>query len=117
MGRLILILLVGFGLLHLYANRGMAAGDPRRDTGSNGVVLLSAKWCGYCTALREDLDRSGAKYRELDVEASEEGAAAWDALGGRGVPITVVGQEVVHGYDPDGIRSLMQAAGHQLAKQ
>jgi len=116
MGRILLIVALALGVLYALANRGMAAGDPRRQTGTSGIVMLSAEWCGYCSALREDLNRSGVKYRELDVEASDEGANAWDALGGRGVPVTVVGQDVVHGYDPEGIRTLMRAAGHQLSQ-
>lgn len=115
MGRLIVIIVLLLGALNWYANRGMAAGDPRRTTGPDGIVLLSAEWCGYCQALRQDLDRSGVPYRELDIETSAEGESAFDALDASGVPVLVVGQEVMYGYDPAGARQLIAAAGHTIA--
>lgn len=115
MGRLLIILAVLFGSVHWYANRGMAAGDPRRSTGEDGLVMLSAEWCGYCTALRGELNRLGVPYRELDIETNREGEAAFDALDARGVPVLVVGQDVIYGYDPAGARALIAAAGHSIA--
>ena len=115
MGRIVLILFCAMVAMHLFGGRSTDAGDPRLKTGKNGVVLLSAEWCGYCDALRQDLNKSGVTYRELDVEDNAEGTAAWEALDGNGVPVTVVGQHVVYGYDPDGIRKLMVDAGHRLA--
>ena len=57
----LLALFVGLALaVHLYSNRGMPAGDPRHGTGSDGIVMLSADWCGYCRALRADLERDDA---------------------------------------------------------
>jgi len=115
MGRFLIILVCAIAAMQIFGKREADAGDPRLKTGSNGVVLLSAEWCGYCDQLRADLDRSGVKYRELDVESDAEGVAAWESFGANGVPITVVGQRVVHGYDPGSIRKLMSAAGHRLA--
>lgn len=116
MGRILLIVVCIAAAMQIFGNREAAAGDPRRTTGTSGIVMLSAEWCGYCDQLRADLKRTGVKFRELDVESDAEGAAAWEALDGNGVPVTVVGQSVVHGYDPDGIRKLMTAAGHRPAK-
>lgn len=116
MGRwLVIILLLLVGLTHWYANRGLAAGDPRQSTGSDGVVMLSATWCGYCDRLRQDLDRSGLSYRELDIERDPEGVAAWKAINGRGVPLTVVGQTLVPGYNPSEVLRRARAAGHSLS--
>ena len=116
MGRFLLILVCAAAAFQIFGTRDVDAGDPRLKTGTDGVVMLSAEWCGYCDALRADLKRSGAKFRELDVENDAEGVAAWDAFGANGVPITIVGQRVVHGYDPDTIKRLMTVAGHRLAK-
>jgi glutaredoxin len=116
MARIVLILFCAMVAMHLFGGRTEAAGDPRLKTGQSGVVLLSAEWCGYCDALRQDLDKSGVQYRELDVEDDAEGTAAWEALDGQGVPVTVVGQKVVYGYDPEGIRALIGAAGRRPTK-
>lgn len=115
MGRLIVFVLVLFIGLHWYSNRGPAAGDPRTQTGRDGVVMLSAEWCGYCDALRSELKRIGVPYRELDIERDREGELAFDALDARGVPVLVVGQDVIYGYDPAGARDLIAAAGHAVS--
>jgi mycoredoxin len=92
-----------------------AAADPRNATGDDGIVLLSAEWCGYCERLRNDLDGAGVPFREIDVETTAEGRDAFDALNGRGVPVTVIGQDVVHGYNVSRLQELLQARGHTLA--
>lgn len=115
MGRLIVVLVLLFGALHWYSGRGMAAGDPRKQTGTDGLVMLSAEWCGYCDALRAELNRMGVPYRELDIESDREGELAFDALDARGVPVLVVGQDVIYGYDPAGARQLITAAGHSIS--
>ncbi|MBK8283847.1 MAG: hypothetical protein IPK97_02630 [Ahniella sp.] len=72
--------------------------------GSERVVLLSTTWCGYCKKLRADLDAAGVSYREWDTEQSEVGSQARARLGGgRTVPVTIVGDEILYGYQPDRI--------------
>lgn len=114
MSRMLLLisgLLVG---LHWYATRGPAPGDPRVGAADGDITMLSATWCGYCDALRRDLDRMGVAYRELDIEDGATGEAAFDAIGARGVPVLLVGQKVINGYDPDRARDLIVAAGHTV---
>jgi glutaredoxin len=103
--RVLLVVAVLFGALHLSATRGGSKHDPRKQTGNAGIVMLSATWCGYCDALRKDLNAMGVVYRELDIDGA--GRAAFDAVNGRGVPILIVGQEVVYGYNPDRARELI----------
>ena len=88
--------------------------DPaslRAEIGSSPVVLLSTAWCGYCRKLRSDLADWGVSYEEFDVESSTAGRNAYGIVGGRGVPILLVGDEVVHGYSPQRARELIAAAG------
>ncbi|NQD81456.1 glutaredoxin family protein, partial [Pseudomonas sp. CrR14] len=40
---------------------------------------------------------------ERDIETSTDARRAYDALGGRGVPVLKVNGKVIHGYDPQGI--------------
>jgi glutaredoxin len=88
--------------------------DPRRDTGSNGIVLLSAEWCGYCKALRAALVAHEVPFRELDVETSSEGWRAYSSLRAHGIPVTVIGQDVVYGYDPTHIDGLLKPLGFAI---
>ena len=72
--------------------------DPRTATGDDRIVMLAAEWCGYCRKQRKDFELAGVRYRLLDVD-TPEGDRAMKALGTRGVPVTVIGQDIVRGYD------------------
>ena len=113
-GRILIVIAALFGGLHLYATRDGSANDPRKGTGAKGIVMLSASWCGYCDALRQDLDRMGVAYSELDIDDEAQGSAAFDAVNARGVPVLVIGQDIVYGYDPDRARALIAAAGYRV---
>jgi mycoredoxin len=117
MTRPILLLAALAGGLYLQSRLSISQFDPRKTTGVDGIVLLSAEWCGYCQALREDLDDMGVSYRELDIETDVDGRSAFDAVKGRGVPVLVVGQDIIYGYDPQRSRELILAAGHSLAER
>ena len=42
--------------------------------------------------------RHKIQYREIDIETSREGYRQYRALGGKGVPVVVVEDEIMHGY-------------------
>lgn len=89
------------------------ADDPRLLTGDAKIVMLAADWCGYCRKLQAEFEREGVRYRVLDVD-EEEGDRAANALGTRGVPVTIVGQEVIHGYDTAAIKSRLKPLGYDV---
>jgi mycoredoxin len=88
--------------------------DPRRGTGDKGIVVLVADWCGYCKRLEAGLRAAQVPYRALDVEDGGAGENAWFAIGRGGVPVTVVGQDIVHGYDVQRLNGLLRAQGYEL---
>lgn len=87
----------------------------RAQVGSEPVVLLSTAWCGYCRKLRADLQNWNVAFTELDVEQSEEGQRAYRMVNGRGVPILLIADHVVHGYSPQRARVLLGEAGISVA--
>ncbi len=87
--------------------------DPRLLTGDTRIVMLAAEWCGYCRKLQAEFEREGVRYRVLDVD-QEEGDRAAGALGTRGVPVTVIGQDVIHGYDTAAIHSRLKPLGYDV---
>ncbi|GMV29018.1 MAG: hypothetical protein AMXMBFR59_11430 [Rhodanobacteraceae bacterium] len=97
--------------------REMERADPRRQTGESGIVMLGAEWCGYCQRLKAALDAAKVSYTELDVEDGGQGHDAFVALGGRGVPVTVIGQDVVYGYDTGRLGTLLSERGHTVVLQ
>ncbi len=83
--------------------------DPRRYTGERGVVLMSAHWCPWCRRLEAELTAGAVPHIVIDVDTAE-GGKAWRSLG-RSVPITVIGQDVITGYNPTRINARLAEAG------
>ena len=64
------------------------------------VVLYATRWCGYCKKTREFFAANGIAYDERDIEASSSAEEEYRALGGNGVPVVVIGDQVIHGFSP-----------------
>ncbi len=75
--------------------------NPVRTNDPNSVVILTTSWCGYCRSLREHLTQLHIPYVDLDVENTTEGRYAYLALRGTGVPMTVIGDQVIRGVGRD----------------
>lgn len=87
--------------------------DPRRGNPPDSVVVLTASWCGHCMRLREVLASNRIPYTDVDVEKSAEGRWAFTAIRGTGVPITIVGEQVVRGTRWQDIDRALNAAGYR----
>jgi glutaredoxin len=113
--RAVVWVLVGVIVLILAIDRLVAWRlDPRRSNPPGQVVLFSAQWCGLCTQIRQCLQRSGVPFEERDVETSLKAGAQWWALRVRGVPATLVGPELVYGFQTERLKSTLAAAGHAV---
>lgn len=66
----------------------------------SGVVVYTTPTCGYCRQLKEYLSRQGVPFTEHNVAADP--AAAADMVrhsGQRGVPVAIIDDQVVVGFD------------------
>lgn len=85
--------------------------------GSNAVVIYSTTWCPYCKALRKTLNQYQVPFTEHDTEKSLQGVLGFWALRGRAVPISVIGEEIIHGYDGQIITQALVNAGYDIPAQ
>jgi glutaredoxin len=76
------------------------------------VKMYATSWCPYCAKARAYFSRRGVVYTEIDVEKSAEGLAEFRKLGGRGVPLIVVGVERMNGYSEARLAQLLSEAGY-----
>ena len=74
------------------------------------VVMYATSWCPYCAQAREYFGRSGIAYTEHDIEKSAGAKAEFRRLGGRGVPLILVGGEKMSGFSELGFESLLVRA-------
>ncbi|MEW8506965.1 MAG: glutaredoxin domain-containing protein [Candidatus Thiodiazotropha sp.] len=77
-------------------------------TGQNRVVMYSTKWCGYCNKARAYFKRNAIPFSEYDVETSQKGKRDYKKLGGRGVPIILVGKRRLNGFSEESFRQIYQ---------
>lgn len=103
------------GWMHLRAEapQSLHPDDPRSATGKTGIVMLAAEWCGYCRRQQAEFAAGKVRYRVLDID-TPDGARAMQALGARGVPVTVIGQTVIRGYAAAALAEHLEPLGYPL---
>ena len=69
--------------------------------GPKRVQLFVTSWCSFCQQMESFLRKQGIQFTKYDIEKSSEGAAIHAKIGGGGVPVTRIGEEVIRGYAPD----------------
>lgn len=60
------------------------------------IVMYATATCPYCAKARAYMAARGIPYEERDADDSQE----FEQLGGRGVPLFVIGSEVLQGFNP-----------------
>lgn len=81
---------------------------------SKEVVLYSTAWCPYCNMLREKFDALNVSYIEYDIEQSIVARLKHLSLGGIGVPLTLIGDDVIKGYNQELISSKLSEVGYAI---
>lgn len=88
-----------------------AAGSaPARAEATPQVVMYATSWCPYCAKARAYFARSGIAYVEHDVERSASANAEFKRLGGRVVPLILVGREKLNGFSEQGFEDMLARA-------
>ena len=86
---------------------GMGSGDQ--------VIFYSASWCGYCKQARAYMQSKNVPFTEYDVEKTEKGKADLKALNAPGVPVLLLGDQKLSGFQPaqfDAAYAKFQASDH-----
>ena len=97
---------------------GWTAGDDlidpgaskQEETGAAGDVsvrIYTMPGCSYCRSVKEYLREVGAAYTEVDLSKDKEGQAFMNARGYRALPVTVIGDTEISGYDMPKIKAAL----------
>ena len=62
------------------------------------VIMYSTQWCGYCKKAKKYFTQKGIPFVEYDIEKNAKAKREYDALGGRGVPVILVGKKRMNGF-------------------
>lgn len=78
-----------------------------RSGGGKQVVMYTTSHCPACKTAKQYLAQKGVSYQEIDVESSRDGMAAFQKLGGRGVPLIIVGDKKMEGFNSQELDRLL----------
>jgi glutaredoxin len=73
--------------------------EPTITPSNKQVTMYSTSWCGYCRKARQVFTRQNIPFHELDIEKSAKAKKAYDALNGRGVPLILIDDAQMTGFD------------------
>ena len=108
----LLFAILSTAVLILAADRYLAYKyHPNKN--SRAIVMYSTERCPYCKYLRKELKSRKIPFVERDIEKSIDGRLGFLALRGRGVPITVIGPEVVYGFQLKKIDRALKKIGYK----
>lgn len=73
------------------------------------LTIYTTTWCGYCVRLKQQLDRAGVSYREIDIETDPAAVQTVEQVNGgnRTVPTVVF---------PDGSAATNPSVAQVLAR-
>lgn len=103
----ILVLCVLLSGGHAWANPAaqesmlLTQADPSKQ-----VVMYATSWCPYCRQARNYFREQGISYVEHDIEKDAEARRAYQAFGGRGIPVIFVGQRRLNGFSVAGFNKI-----------
>ena len=67
------------------------------------VVMYTTPTCGYCHRAKAYFNQRGIQFTELDVTKSARARRRFKALNGRGVPLIVIGDQRIPGFNKSAI--------------
>jgi glutaredoxin len=82
-------------------------GQPRPE-----IRMFATDWCPYCKKAQAFFAQQGIRYTHVDIEKSDAARAEYQRLGGRGVPVILVGTQRMNGFSQERLAQMLKAAGY-----
>ena len=87
-------------------DRGLAAAAPqapapKKERFSGTVEIYVTAWCGYCKQAQNYMKKNGIDYVAYDIEKDSAARQRHKELGGRGVPLIIIGANRMSGFSAD----------------
>ncbi len=115
---LVLVSFIGYGGYNFFSgititretSGEMAAASPIIAPDKT-VLIYTTSGCKYCKMAKEFLKAHNITYEEFDINNSERGKEDFGKLGGIGVPIMIVADTKVVGFNEDELKSILKTKG------
>ncbi len=111
--KLAILILAGCCLLITACKPGQdraAKVAPHASTATTKVAvqIYGTEWCGHCQHAREYMAEHKIAFSDHDVEKEPAAQEKFRELDGRGVPLIVVGDQVLHGFSEESFEQAWQ---------
>jgi len=77
------------------------APSPRKERFTGTVEMYVTDWCGYCKKAQSYMNSRGIPYVAYDIEKDSAAKQRHKELGGRGVPLIIIGSNRMSGFSPE----------------
>ncbi|WP_339339866.1 glutaredoxin domain-containing protein [uncultured Oceanicoccus sp.] len=77
------------------------------------VVMYSTGWCPYCNKARLFFRQANILYTEYNVEKSASAYEEYSRISGLGVPVIVIGDQIIQGFDKSAIKQALTVLADQ----
>ena len=78
----------------------------KKSRRGKSVVMYSTSWCGFCRKARKYMAKNKIPFKDYDIEKSEKGRLDYKKLNGRGVPILLIGDKRMNGFNVGQFKAL-----------
>lgn len=73
------------------------------------ITLYTTRNCPHCRRAKQYLQQRGLRFQELDVEQNARAQKAFARLGARGVPVILVGDTRIDGFDRQRLEAVLRS--------
>jgi glutaredoxin-like YruB-family protein len=77
--------------------------SPKKVRFTGTVEMYITDWCGYCKKAQKYLTAKGIPYVTYDIEKDSAAERRHKELGGRGVPLIIIGSNKMSGFSPESL--------------
>jgi glutaredoxin len=83
------------------ATKGKRKSTREERTPFSGTVeIYMTSWCPACKSALAYVKKNGIAYAAYDIEKDQDANRRFEGYGGRGIPLIVVGNQTMRGFDP-----------------
>jgi glutaredoxin-like YruB-family protein len=76
---------------------------PKRERFNGTVDIYVTEWCGYCKQALSYMKSKGIPFTTYDIEKDSAAKQRHKDLGGRGVPLIIIGSNKMSGFSADNL--------------
>ncbi len=82
-----------------YPSKGLVNYENTENAYYREVILLKTAFSPYSAKVREFLQDNNVKFKEYDIEESDEGKQLFEQYNGKFIPLLIINNRVVEGYN------------------